>query len=265
MQTIIGERINATRPAIRKAIDTRDAAHIADEAARQKEAGATHIDVNASAGSGREQEDMAWLISVVQDRVDIPLCLDSPHVDVLEASLSMVTHSPIVNSISLEKGRFLPMLELVQGRSLSVVALCMSDDGLPRGAGDVVNRAEELVDALEGVGIARGKIYVDILIQPIATSTSSGRNALDAVRGVKAALAGVHVVCGLSNVSFGMPKRTAINQGFLSMLMASGLDAVILDPLNTGIMSELTVAKMLLGQDPYCLEYIRATEAGYIV
>ena len=232
METIVGERINATRSSIRRAIEERDADLVAMEARRQQEAGATHIDVNAGTGSGREREDMVWLASVVQDAVDIPLCLDSPHADVMEAGLSVVSRPPIVNSISLEKGRFDPMLEMLQGRDCGVVALCMSDHGLPGGPGDMVDRAGRLVEALEAAGMTRGRIFVDILIQPIAANTASGRSALDAVKGVRTAFPGVHVICGLSNVSFGMPQRAAINQIFLAMLMAVGLDAVILDPLN---------------------------------
>lgn len=264
METIVGERINATRTGIRRAIEERDADLVAMEARRQQEAGATHIDVNAGTGSGREREDMIWLASVVQEAVEIPLCLDSPHEGVMEAALAVVSRPPIVNSVSLEEGRLHPMLEMLQGQDCGVVALCMSDEGLPDGPGDVVDRAGLLVEALEATGMARERIYVDILIQPIAANTASGKSALDAVRGVRAALPGVHVICGLSNVSFGMPQRAAINQTFLAMLMAAGLDAVILDPLKAGTLSALHTARMLMGLDPYGLEYIRAANAGRI-
>lgn len=265
METIVGERINATRTSIRRAIESRDADLVAMEARRQQEAGATHIDVNAGTGSGREREDMMWLASVVQDAVEVPLCLDSPHAGVMEAALSVVSRPPIVNSISLEEGRLHPMLELLQGRDCGVVALCMSDEGLPGSPGDVVDRAGRLVEAIEDIGVARERIYVDILIQPIAANTASGKSALEAVRGVRVAIPGVHVICGLSNVSFGMPQRAAINQCFLAMLMASGLDAVILDPLKAGTLSALLTARMLLGLDPYGLKYIEAANTGRIV
>ena len=265
MFTIIGERINTSRKSVQRAVAERDASFIQDDVRKQQEAGASYIEVNAGARIGHEMEDMEWLLEVIQKAATVPLCLDSPDPKVIERAVIMVEKTPMINSISLETGRYESMLSLVNGRDWKVVALCMDDTGMPKSANEIVERAGRLVEGLEGVGIKREKIYLDPLIQPISTDMTKGVVAIESVRGIMQEYPGVHTVCGLSNVSYGLPQRKFLNRIFLSLLVAAGLDSVILDPLDDAIMAVLTGTLTLLGQDDYCMNYIKSVQAGQIV
>jgi 5-methyltetrahydrofolate--homocysteine methyltransferase len=265
MFVIIGERINTSRKAVFEAVEQRDAPYIQGDVKRQEDAGATYIDVNAGARIGHEIEDMIWLIEVIQEAVNLPLALDSPDPNVLEKVWSLVKQPPMVNSISLEKKRYEPLLAFLEGKACSVIALCMDDDGMPKGVQDVVERAGRLVEGLEGIGLKRDGIYVDPLIQPISTDITKGLMAMECVQGIMKEYPGVHIACGLSNVSYGLPQRKFVNRVFLSLLMAAGVDGAIIDPLDDKMMAVLKTTQMLLGQDQYCMNYIRAARAGKIV
>jgi 5-methyltetrahydrofolate--homocysteine methyltransferase len=154
------------------------------------------------------------------------------------------------------------MLAFLQGKDCDVVALCMDDSGTPSSAQEVVERAVRLTEGLESIGVKRESIHVDPVIQPISTGDQNSVMAMESVRGVMKALPGVHTICGLSNVSFGLPQRKGINRIFLTLLLASGLDGAILDPLDVKIMSSLRASRMLLGQDPYCRSFLSAVRAG---
>lgn len=264
MFTVIGERLNSSRPSILRAVVDKNGAFIGEEARKQEAAGATHIEVNVGSVAENEASDLAWVMDIVQRAVDLPLCIDSPNPKVLEDALVLVNKPPIVNSISLEKNRLKPMLSFLSGANCGVVALCMDDSGIPKTARDVVERAGRLIHILEDAGIASERIYVDPLIQPIATDVTKGAMALDAVRRIRESHPSVHIVCGLSNISFGMPQRHAVNRTFLSLLMSAGMDAVILDPLAEKMIPVLKTTWMLLGNDPYCREFLKTARSGAI-
>jgi 5-methyltetrahydrofolate--homocysteine methyltransferase len=176
----------------------------------------------------------------------------------------MVKQRPMINSISLEKERYDAMMPFLQGKECDVVGLCMDDVGMPTSAQEVVGRAKRLVDSLEGIGMTRDSIYIDPLIQPISTDVTKGIMAMDSVKGIKDEIPGVHTICGLSNISFGLPQRKIINRTFLTLLISVGLDAAIIDPLDEKMMAILKTNQMLLGQDEYCMNYLKAVRAGQI-
>jgi cobalamin-dependent methionine synthase I len=262
---IVGERINTSRKKVMEAVVNRDAQYIREEVLKQEAAGATFIDVNAGACIGEEMASMEWLLSVIQEVATVPLCIDSPDPKVLEVACGMLKAAPLINSISLERERFKAMVPFLQGRECSIVALCMDDSGLPRDAREIIDRAGRLVAALEQIGMKRERIYVDFLVQPIGTNTLNGVMVMEAVRGIMEQIPGVHTICGLSNISFGLPQRKIINRSFLALMMASGLDTAILDPLDRGLMAVARTVAMLLGKDEYCTSYLKAVRAGEIL
>jgi cobalamin-dependent methionine synthase I len=265
MFVVIGERINTSRKAVQDAVAGRNASYIQEDVRKQEEAGAAYIDVNAGARIGHEQEDMLWLLGVIQEAISLPLCLDSPDPKVLESAYARVKAPPMINSVSLEKDRFELMCSFLRGKRCSVVALCMDDKGLPKSAGEIVDRAGRLIEGLEGAGIERSDIFVDPLIQPISTDITKGVMVVDAVRGIMGGYPGVHTACGLSNISYGLPQRKFINRIFLSLMMAAGLDAAIIDPLDDKIMAVLKTTRMLLGQDEYCMNFLKAVRSGQVI
>jgi 5-methyltetrahydrofolate--homocysteine methyltransferase len=128
-----------------------------------------------------------------------------------------------------------------------------------------LNIAEKLIAGLTAAGVDPDHIFVDPLVQPVSVNTTFGAEFLDAIAGVAAHPAGVHTACGLSNISYGLPERKAINRTFMAMAIARGLDGAIVDPLDRSMMSVITVAEALKGRDDFCMNYIQAYRAGKIV
>jgi cobalamin-dependent methionine synthase I len=255
---IVGELINSSRKAIASAIEGRDDGAIRRLAKDQAEHGVHYIDVNAGSFRSGESEHLQWLVEKVQEEVDLPCCIDSPDPRAIEAALSAHRGTAMINSISLEKRRCENLLPLIAGTGLKIVALCMSDSGMPRTAEDRMRTAEELLNLLLNHNMKLENIYVDPLVQPVATDQTFGREFLAAVERIMSHFPGVHTICGLSNVSFGLPLRKFVNQTFMAMAIAKGLDAAILDPLDKRMMANILAAEVLAGRDRFCMSFLKA-------
>ncbi len=264
MFEVIGERINTSRKLVQAAVAERDADYIIDDVTKQIQAGASYIDVNAGARIGHETEDMKWLLDTIGPIASIPLCLDSPDPSVLEMAFAMVEKTPMINSISLEKERFDAMMPFLDGKDCKVIALCMDDAGMPASSDDIIGRAVTLVEELNKIKIPTASIYIDPLVQPISTDSNKGMMVLDAVRGIKAKYPEVHITGGLSNISYGLPQRKIINRTFITLMMDAGMDSAIIDPLDDKIMATVKTADMLLGNDAFCMNYLKGVRAGVI-
>jgi cobalamin-dependent methionine synthase I len=259
---IVGERINSTRESIAKAIRDQDSAFIQDEARQQAEAGADYLDVNAGAFMGEETKYLTWLVEIVQDVVDKPLCLDTSSAEALEAALKLCKVKPMISSISAEKKRYDAFLPIVKSSGCKVVALCVDDSGIPHTADARVQVADRLITSLVSEGTAIDDIYVDVLAQAVSTNDKAGGVIFETIRRINAAHPGVHTILGLSNVSFGLPNRRLINQNFVSMCMEAGLDSAISDPKDKKLTANIFAANLLLGKDRHGMSYIKAFRAG---
>jgi 5-methyltetrahydrofolate--homocysteine methyltransferase len=260
---VVGELINSTRKAIAQALEQKDRAFLQDLARRQVEAGAQIIDVNAAAG-GNEADRMKWLVEIVQEAVRVPLCIDSPSAAAIEAGLAVCREKAMLNSITAEDHRWNELLPVVQKYKPRVIALCMGDGPMPETTLDRLREAEKLVPGLVAAGIPIEDIYLDPLIKPLGVNTKHAMEALESTRALRLEYPGVHIICGLSNVSFGLPERRLLNRAFMVMAISSGMDAFIMDPLDHPTMSLLAAAKALVGQDEYCLEYIAGVRSGNV-
>jgi 5-methyltetrahydrofolate corrinoid/iron sulfur protein methyltransferase len=259
---IVGELINASRKAVRQAIESRDQAALEKIAKDQAERGADYIDVNAGVFVDSEAECLKWLVKVVQGAVDRPCCIDSPDPGAIEAALAAHKGTAMVNSISLEKKRYEKLLPLISGTDAKVVALCMSDEGMPETADQRMAIADKLINGLVRSHVPLENIYVDPLVQPVATNNVFGAEFLLAIERITQTFKGVHTMCGLSNISFGLPERKFINQTFMVMAIARGLDGAIVNPLDARMMGCITTAEMLMGSDSYCMNYLKSYRAG---
>lgn len=259
---IIGEKINSSIPSMAEAISKRDEAYIQKTAVAQAQNGAQFIDVNAGAFVDAEKELLPWLVKIVQAVTAVPLCLDSPDPAALAAAMACHQGKPLINSISLEKDRYNGVLPLIRGGAAGIIGLCMDDTGIPKTAEQRAAVACRLVDRLIADGVAFADIYLDVMVQPLGTDWLSGKEVLQAVRLLTAEFPGIHLTCGLSNVSFGLPKRQVLNQAFAVALAAYGLDTFFIDPLDHRMISLLLAIQALTGQDEYCSEYIDAYRAG---
>lgn len=261
---IVGELINASRKAVASALEAGDRKAVARLAEKQVSAGADYVDVNAGLYQDREAELLSWLVETVQSTVQVPCSLDSPSPEAIESALAVHRGTPMINSISLEKDRWDRLLPVIRGSGFKVVALCMSDDGMPETCHQRLTIAERLIEGLSGAGIPLENIYIDPLVQPVSTNTNCGLEFLKAVELIMENWPGIHTLCGMSNISFGLPNRRRINEAFLLMAVSRGLDGAILNPLDRRMMGGLATAEMLAGRDDFCARYLEAYRGGLL-
>ncbi|NQT18637.1 MAG: dihydropteroate synthase [Planctomycetes bacterium] len=255
---IVGERINSSRKRIRKAIKARDAAFIRKEAVKQLGAGATHIDVNAGTSISTEVDDLKWLVQTVQAAVDAPLCIDSPSAEAQAEALKLHRGQPIINSITAEEDRAQSILPLVREHDALVVALTMGTGGIPASKDDRMQAAAKIAEMVQDAGIELTNVYWDPAVSAVSTDQKAALDVAATVRELMATYEGTHTICGLSNISFGLPNRNILNRTYLALLMAQGLDGVIMDPTEKHMMSTLLATQVLLGKDDFCMKYITA-------
>lgn len=261
---IVGELINTSRKSIQQAVQNQDKAFIQKIAKDQAEAGADYIDVNAGTFLEKETDYLSWLVETVQAAVELPCCLDSPDPLALEKAMTVHRGVPMINSISLEADRYDKMLPVVTQAPCKLVALCMSQTAMPTTAQERVAVAAQLISALTDAGMAQSDIFIDPLVQPVSVDTRMGVAVLEAIRTISQDYPEVNTICGLSNISFGLPERRLINRYFLSLAIGNGLSAAILDPTDRALVAALKTNLMIMGQDEYCENYIEAYEHGIL-
>lgn len=260
---IIGEKINSTLKSIRPAIENYDTEAIQDLAKRQYEAGATYIDVNAGMFLKDEPERVTWLVNVIQEVIDAPFAIDSPNPKALLAGLKANKNGkPIVNSITGEKERFDAVLPLITEYNTRVIALCMDDKGMPETVDDRFTIAVKLIEDLTKAGMSINDIFIDPMVRPIGTGSHYGVVAIETIRKVKTNFPDVHISCGLSNISYGIPARKIMNQAFLIAAMTAGMDGAILNPLDKKLMTFLYAGEALMCKDDYCMNYLAKFREG---
>lgn len=256
---IIGEKINSSIPAIRELIKNKDRAAIQDLAVRQAEAGAAYLDLNAAMGD--EVADLEWLVRTVQEVTDTPLCLDSTSAAAIQKGLETVRGPVMVNSISLETNRIEKMLPLVIDCNCPVIGLTIDDNGIPKTAAERISLAEKLVEILSKKNYNLDQLYIDPLVLPLSVSHENALMFFECLTTIKERFK-VKTVSGLSNISYNMPKRKLINRYFLTVCMAHGMDAAILDPLDQQIMTAVMTTELLLGRDRFGRKYLQAYRSG---
>lgn len=261
---VIGERINTSRNPIALAVTSKDEAFIQKEVKMQAEAGADYIEVNAGSFMDKETEYLKWLIDVVQDTSDLPLCIDSPDYGVIKSVLPLCKKTPMINSISLEGPKLEEVLTLVSEYGAKVIALCQSDHAIANSVQLKMEMAGRLVEALTATRVPLGDLFIDPLVYPLGTDSGSAAATLEAIAGIMDRFPGVHTICGLSNVSYGLPNRGLINATFLVAGIFRGLDAAILDPTDKRIHGALKTSLMILDRDDFCTEYLQAFREGLL-
>ena len=260
---IVGERINSSRPDIKAAISNHDSTFILNEAKQQVTEGAIMVDVNCGTSMDKELEDMLWLIKTIQGEIDVSLCIDSPSADVLKEALSVHKGRAMINSITAEKARYEKILPFCKDSDCLIVALTMDERGTPNTAEERFEVATIIMEICQEYGIVKDRLYFDPLIRPISTEGGQAKEVLKAIRLIKEL--GLQTIAGLSNISFGLPNRRLINRTFLAMAYAHGLDACIIDPSDTSLMSCITASSAILGHDQYSMNYIGAFRENKLV
>ena len=262
---IIGEKLNSTLKLVKAAIENQNNAFIQELANKQSAAGAAYLDVNAGMFIYDEPEKLEWLIKTIQETNQTPFSIDSPNPKAIERALEVNQNGqPIINSITAEKSRLEPILPLALHYKTAIIALCMDDTGMPETAAERVTIGERLITVLTREGIPLSDIYIDPLVRPVATGSHYGLVALETIRTIKKEFPEVHIACGLSNISFGIPARKLMNQSFLIAAMTAGMDGAIMDPLDKKLMSFLYATEALLGTDDYCMNFLTKFREGVL-
>ena len=256
---IIGEKINATRKAIAAALAAREEQPIVRAAVEQVQAGADYLDLNGGDPRvGREVDNMAWLIEIVQANTSVPVAIDSADPAAVEKGLSLADKKPILNSISLESDRLNGLLPLAEKHDCMVISLLMSDAGCPTGVDDRLRNASALIEKLTAAGKNIHEIIIDPCFLAVATDTRIGRNVIDAISAIRREWPEVHIGGGCSNISFGLPKRRFVNFALLAQAIYHGMDAGLIDPCAPDIMAIIRAAEAVAGRDEFCMNYVSA-------
>jgi len=254
---IIGERINPTgRKKLLSELKEGKFTIVINDAVAQVEAGAKIIDVNAGVPGADEEALLKDMIYAVMDATDTPLCFDTADNKALETALSIYEGKALINSINGEEERLAAVLPLVKEYDAAVIALCMDDDGIPPTAEARFKVAANIIERAGKLGISADRLVIDPLALTMGSDHNAGRIAIDTIKMVVEEF-GVNITMGVSNISFGMPDRTAINATFLTMAILAGLTCPITNPLEEEVILAIQAADLVMGRDEYGMNWIK--------
>lgn len=260
---IIGEKINGSIPSVAKAIAAKDAEKIKELAKTQTAAGATYIDVCASVSEDIEVETMKWLIDIVQEVTDLPIAVDSPSVKVCVECMKFCKRPGLFNSVSMEGDKTdIAFPVLAENPEWEVVALLNDDNGIPQTADRRLEVFANLMSKAKQYGIDPSRFHIDPLVEMLCTSEDGIKMVTDVMHAIKKDYPTIHITGAVSNISFNLPARKLVNQGFVVLSINAGMDSAILDPLNRDMMGMIYATEALLGMDDYCMEYISGFRKG---
>ncbi|MFZ5943734.1 MAG: methyltetrahydrofolate cobalamin methyltransferase [Bacillota bacterium] len=255
---IIGERINGMFKDIGQAVREMDPKPLQEWAVKQQEAGAHYLDINTGPNAEDQVAAMKWMVEVVQEVSDLPLCLDSTNYDAIEAGLEICKKPAMINSCPADRPKIERVFPMAVKHNAKIIGLTMDAKGIPKNAESRIALAMELVAAADEFGLPMEDLYIDPLILPVNVAQDHTPEVLEAIKQTKLlANPAPKTVLGLSNVSQKAPDRPLINRTYLAMAMACGLDAIIADANDDALMATAATAEILLNQSVYCDSYIK--------
>ncbi|MBQ0059893.1 MAG: homocysteine S-methyltransferase family protein [Lachnospiraceae bacterium] len=262
---VIGERINPTgKKKFQEALRQNDVAYILDRAVEQEEAGAHILDVNCGLPGIDEPAMMETLVKAIQGITALPLQLDTSDPVALEKGLRYYNGKPMVNSVNGKEAVMADVFPLLKKYGGVLVVLPLDEDGIPATSDDRLAVAKRVFEEADKYGVARKDLVVDGLTMTISSDQRAGEITLDTIRKVREEL-DCGTILGVSNVSFGLPRREIINAHFMTMAMEQGLTCAIINPNNEGMMASYRAYMALHAIDDHCGDYIAAyagTKAG---
>jgi 5-methyltetrahydrofolate corrinoid/iron sulfur protein methyltransferase len=256
---IVGEKINGQFRKIRKAIDNHDEKPIIEEALAQVKAGANALDINTGPGLDDPEEVMRWMVETVQGVTDATMVVDTPLPKTMEAGLAVAKKTPIMNSTTAEMKKMEALFPLASKYDCGIICLAIDERGIARETDAKLELAMRVIAKAMEYDVPTDHLYLDPVVLPISAAQDQLPFALETTK-MFSTLDDPppHTIVGLSNVSSGAPERSLLNRVLLAMLMANGLDAAILDPMDTELMNVLKTAEVLLNKKLYAKDYLRA-------
>ena len=253
---VIGERINPTgKKKLQAELKEGSLNLVRTMALEQEENGASILDINMGMNGIDEKEMMLRTIYEVTSTADCPLCIDSSHVDIIEAALRIYPGRALINSISLEKEKFEKLLPIAKKYGAMFILLPLSDEGLPKDSAEKHGIIRTIMDEAVRIGMAKEDIIVDGLVATIGANPNAALECFETFSYCKNELE-LPTACGLSNISFGLPERTYVNTAFLTMAIANGLTMAIANPSQELLMNAAFASDMLLNKKESDIRYI---------
>lgn len=257
---LIGERINPTgKKLFKEALRRNDIDYILKEGINQQEKGADILDVNVGLPEIDEVSMLKTAVCELQAIIDLPLQIDTSNTDAMEVALRRYNGKAMINSVNGKKESMDKVFPLAKKYGGVIVALTLDEEGIPQKAEDRLKIAKKILEEAKKYGIDKKNIIFDPLALTISADKTAGRETLKAISLIKEEL-GAHTSLGVSNVSFGLPKREIINSTFFAMALNSGLSAAIMNPYSSDMLKAYYGFLAINGIDDKCLEYIRFTD-----
>lgn len=262
---VIGERINPTgKKLMKEALRNKDMDYVLRQGITQSEAGAHILDVNMGLPEIDEKEMLCSGVYELQSVLPVPLQLDSGDAEAMEAALRLYNGKAMINSVNGKEKSMKEVFPLAKKYGGVVVCLCLDEDGIPSTAQGRIAIAKKIIKRAAEYGIDKKNLAVDALVMTISTDTNNAIETLNAVDYIRNTL-GVNTVLGVSNISFGLPNREAVNTAFYTLAMSRGLSAGIINPNSRSMMNAFFSYKALAGKDESCQEYIKSAVDTEIV
>ena len=258
---VVGERINPTgKKKLQEELKEGKLELVLQMAEEQEENGADILDINMGMNGIDEKEMMLNVITEVSNTVNLPLCIDSSHVDIIEAALRIYPGRALINSISLEKGKVEQLIPIAKKYGAMFVLLPLSDQGLPKDLEEKKRIIHTIMDAALQAGMNKEDIVVDGLVATVGANKTAALECFETIAYCKDTL-GLATICGLSNISFGLPQRPYINTAFLTMAISKGLTMAIANPSQELLMNIAFASDLLLNKEGADLRYINKANA----
>ncbi|TME86888.1 MAG: methyltetrahydrofolate cobalamin methyltransferase [Chloroflexi bacterium] len=258
---MIGERINPTG---RKVLAAEMKAGVMDrvrsDAIAQVEAGAQMLDVNAGVPLVDEPALLVATIKAVGEVTDVPICIDSSVIEALEAALAAYEGKALVNSVTAEDERMDRILPVVKKHGAAVIGMSNDETGITMVPQERVEIARRIIERAKYYGIPAEDVIIDPIAMTVAADPQAGLVTLETMRLIKEQL-GNNMICGASNVSFGLPDRHILNAAFFPVAMHAGLTCAITNPLVPEVRKAVQASDLLLGHDEYAMNWISAFRA----
>lgn len=253
---VVGERINPTgKKALQEQLRKGDMTLIAQMAAEQVELGADILDINVGMNGINEMQIMLQVVEEVMGVTEVPLCIDTSKIDVMEAVLRIYPGRALINSISLEKDKFERLLPVAKKYGAMFILLPLSDAGMPKDIAEKKEIIRTILSRAEELGLAKGDIIVDGLVNTVGANQKAALEALETIRYCREEL-GVATIMGLSNISFGLPQRQFVNSSFLAFAIQAGLTMAIANPSQDLLMNTAYASDLLLARENAANRYI---------
>lgn len=253
---VVGERINPTgKKKLQAELREGSLDLVVQFAEEQEEKGAAILDVNMGTNGIDEDEMMQKAIYEVTSVSNLPLCIDSSYVEVIEHALRIYPGRALINSISLEKEKFEKLLPIAKKYGAMFILLPLSDEGLPKDMEEKKRIIHTIYDEAMRLGFTKEDIVVDGLVATVGANKNAALETMETIRYCKHEM-GLATICGLSNISFGLPERSFVNTAFLTMAIASGLTMAIANPSQDLLMNAAFASDLLLNKEEADVRYI---------